>query len=121
MNVRSVIATGIRLVKQTMLDQAYLRDRTKTRDTTGGVNETWIERVQPVRCRVVRLKDDDPEIALDSVYGRPSAVLLLPLGTAYKEGDRARITKDNSIWVVTNILTPPSDVTTVNRAGIREL
>jgi hypothetical protein len=121
MNVGSVIATGIRLVKQTMLDSVYLRDRTKVRDTTGGINETWIERATPVKCRVVRLKDDDPEIALDSVYGRPSAVLLLPLGTEYKEGDRARITKDGSIWVVTNILTPPSDVTTVNRAGIREL
>jgi hypothetical protein len=120
-NVRSVINTGIRLVTQTMLDSVYLRDRTKTKDSTGGVNETWVERAQPVKCRVVRLKDDDPEIALDSVYGRPSAVLLLPLGTAYKEGDRARSTKDQSIWVITNVLTPPSDVTTVNRAGIREL
>lgn len=121
MNVRSVIQTGIRLVLQTMLDSAYIRDRTKVRDTTGGVNETWIERIAPVKCRFVRLKDTDPEIALDSVYGRPSAVILFPLGTLYKEGDRVRSTKDQSLWVITNLLTPPSDVTTVNRAGVREL
>jgi hypothetical protein len=121
MSVRAIIGNGRRLVATTFLDRCYIRDRTLVRDTTGGTNETWIERPSSTKCRFVRLTDDDPEIRLASVYGSASAILLLPIDTLTKEGDRVRAVKDNSIWVVTKTLTPPSETKTVDRVGIREL
>jgi len=121
MSVKSVIGNGRRLVATTFLDRCYIRDLTRVRDSSGGVNNSWVERPSPTKCRFVRLTDDEPEIRLESEYGVASAILLFPIGTLYKEGDRVRNAKDNGVWVIVGMLTPPSEVVTVNRAGIREL
>lgn len=121
MSVKSVIGNGRRLVASTFLDSVFIQDRTLVRDTTGGYEQTWTERAKRVKCRFVKLRDDDPEIRLESVYGRAEAILLLPLGTAYKEGDRVRSVQDNSLWIIVSALTSPSTTNTVNRCGIRQV
>lgn len=121
MSIESIVAAGQRLIETTMLDRCYLRDRTKVRDTSGGWRETWIERPKAVRCRFVQVNDDDPTMRLESNYGRASAVLQLPLGTVFLEGDRVRNAKNNKVWVIVTIITPPSELATMERAGIKEV
>lgn len=119
--VRSVVQSGRRLLDQTFLDTAYIRDRTKVRDTSGGWKDAWVERTSSTRCRFVQLRDDDPAIAMSTNFGRATAVLLLPLGTVCKEGDRIRHGANGSIWVVTKDLTPQSELAISRRLGIAEV
>lgn len=121
-SVRPVVRSGRRLLADTFLDRAYLRDRAKVRDTTGGQKETWIERPSAVDCRFVQLKDDDPAISLNSVFGRTTAVLLLPVDvTPVKEGDRVRHAANGSVWVITGNLTPQSELAVATRLGIAQV
>ena len=46
-------------------------------------------------------------------------MLLVPLGTAFKEGDRVRNFLDNSLWQIVLDVTVPSELQTVVRCGIR--
>jgi len=121
MAVRSVVSSGRRLVAQTFLDLAYIRDRAKIRDTSGGWIDTWIERTSPNECRFAQLRDDDPAIVLNSTFGRATAILLLPLGIACKEGDTIRHSITGGIWIITRDLTPPSEMAISRRLGIAEV
>lgn len=128
MAVSSIIAAGRRLVGTTLLDRCVLSERTTVRDSGGGRRETYVPRNsgRRVRCRFVRIQDDDPAINLDSVYGRAEAILLLPIGTVFREGDRvvnltAATARPNAVWQIVGILTPPSLLMTVERAAIKEV
>lgn len=121
MSIESIVAAGQRLIAATLLDRGWIQDRTLAKDTTGGKNTTYVERSKAIRCRIVQVTDDEPSIRLSSNYGQASAVLQMPLGTKYKEGDRFRNAKDDKVWLIVTILTPPSAMATVERAGIKEV
>jgi hypothetical protein len=124
MAVSAVVSSGRRLVAQTFLDRAYVRDRTKVRDTSGGWKDTWIERPAAIPCRFTQMRDDDPVINLSSAFGRATAILLVPLDVVCKEGDRVRNAAGDptrSIWVITKDLTPPSELAIARRLGIAEV
>jgi hypothetical protein len=119
--VRSVVQAGRRLIAQTFLDTAYIRDWSKVRDTTGGWNDAYVERTSAIECRFTQLRDDDPAMSLSSNFGRATAILLVPLGTACDEGDRVRHGSNGSIWVITKDLTPQSELAVCRRLGIAEV
>lgn len=121
MSIESIISTGRRLVGSTLLDACVISERTVLKDSTGGKKETWTPRQggASVECRFVALTDEDPTANLETVFGRAEAVLLLPLGTVFAEGDRVRNQVDNSLWQIVAVLTPPSNLATVARAAIK--
>lgn len=124
MSIESIIGSGRRLIARTLLDRAVLAQKTTVRDSSGGKKETWVPRRngRPTACRFVALKDDDPAINLDSVFGRAEAALLLPLDVVFAEGDRVtRVPADGRTWLIVGVLTPPSELATVARAAIKEV
>lgn len=125
MSVSSIVAAGRRLVATSLLDACVISRRSVVRDGSGGKKETWVVRSGgEVACRFVALSDEDPVINLDSVFGRAEAVLLLPLGTVFAEGDRVLNTAtegDGSTWQIVATLTPPSNLATVARAAIKKV
>ena len=121
MGVAAIVASGRRLIATSLLDRARIRDRTMVKDSTGGRTETWIERDKTIACRFVQPKDDDPVLNLDSVFGPTSMVLLLPIGTLFKEGDRVRNFINQKIYVITRDVSMPSETAVIMKAGIREM
>jgi len=121
MSIESVVASGRRLVATTLLDRARIQDRSLVKDSTGGRKETFTERPKNVACRFVTPKDDDPVLKLDSMFGPTTMILLLPLGTVFKEGDRVRNMFDQSMYQITRDVTVPSELGVIMRAGLREL
>lgn len=121
MGVAAIVASGRRLIATSLLDRARIQDRTLVKDSTGGRTETWIERPKTINCRFVQVKDDDPVLNLDSVFGPTSMVLLLPLGTLFTEGDRVRNFLDQRIYVITRDVSMPSETAVIMKAGIREM
>lgn len=119
MSLQGVVEAGRRLMATSLLDRARIQDRTMVRDTTGGRKETFTERTRTVACRFVTPKDDDPILALDSVFGAATMIVEFPLGTDFKEGDRVRNFLDDGIWQITRDVTVPSELCVVMRAGIR--
>jgi len=119
MGIASIVAAGRRLIATTLLDRARIQDRVLTGDGRGGKKETWVERPKTIACRFVQIRDDEPTIRLDSVFGRVEMMLLLPIGTTFKEGDRVRNFLDNSLWQIVLDVTVPSELQTVVRCGIR--
>lgn len=120
MSVPSIIAQGRRLLGTTLLDTCTISARTLVTDSTGGKKETWTLRAGgPFACRFVALSDEDPVINLDSVFGRPTASLLLELGTVFAEGDRVVNQVDGSRWQIVATLTPPSNLAVSARAAIK--
>lgn len=121
MSISSTVSSGRRLLAATLLDRARIQDRTLVKDASGGRKETFLERPKNVACRFVSPKDDDPVLKLDSMFGPTTMILLLPLGTAFKEGDRVRNLLDNSLYQITRDVTVPSELGVIMRAGLREL
>lgn len=121
MGVAAIVASGRRLIATSLLDRARIQDRTMVKDSTGGRTETWIERTKTVDCRFVQVKDDDPVLNLDSVFGPTSMVLLLPLGTLFVEGDRVRNLLNGRLYVITRDVSMPSETAVIMKAGIREI
>lgn len=121
MSIKSVVATGRRLIATSLLDRARIQDRALVRDTTGGQREAWTERRKSINCRFVTPREDDPILNVDSVFGPTTMVLLMPLGTVYKEGDRVRNLIDSSLYVITKDTAVPSELAVVMKVGIREV
>ena len=125
MSVQSIIVQGRRLqrVGPAAVGVRQLHKRTQVRDSTGGKKDTWVPRADGVgaACRFVALSDEDPVINLDSVFGRPEATLLLPLGVTFAEGDRVQNLVDDSWWLIVATLTPPSNLAIVGRAAIKKV
>lgn len=121
MSIESIVNNGRRFIGTTLLDRARIQDRSMVRDTTGGKKETFTERPVTIACRFVSPKDDDPVLKLDSVFGPVTMVLLLPLGTLFKEGDQVRNLKDDGLFRIVKDVTVPSALGVIMRAGIREV
>jgi len=121
MGVAAIVASGRRLIATSLLDRARIQDRTMVKDSTGGRTETWIERTKTIQCRFVQPRDDDPVLNLDSVFGPTSMVLLMPIGTLFKEGDRVRNFLNQKIYVITRDVSMPSETAVIMKAGIREM
>ena len=119
MSLESVIGSGRRLIATSLLDRARIQDRTLVKDSSGGKKETFIERPKNIACRFVMPKDDDPVLKLDSLFGPTTMMLLVPLGTAFKEGDRVRNLIDNSLYQITKDVSVPSELGVIMRAGLR--
>lgn len=119
MSIKSIIAVGRRLVDATLEDRARIQDRTLVADGRGGKKETWLERDRTVACRFVLPRDDDPIMALDSVFGRVEMMLELPRGTVYKEGDRVRNFFDGKLYQIVKDVTVPSELQVIVRVGIK--
>lgn len=71
-------------------------------------------------CWFASLTDETPTVEANQTFGVPTAVWLAPLGVDIAEGDRIMNLIDGSLWVVTSILTPRSNVSISTRCGIRE-
>jgi hypothetical protein len=121
MSIESVIGNGRRLIAATLLDRARIQDRSLLRDESGGQKETFTERTRTIACRFVSPRDDDPILKLDSVFGIATMILELPLGTAFKEGDRVRNLRDDGMWQITRDVTVPSELQVIIRCGVREI
>ena len=119
MSVESIVATGRRLIATSLLDRAFIQDRSMVRDTTGGQKETFTERGTAIPARFVQMRDTDPTMELDSVFGPAEAVCEFVVGTVFEEGDRIRNVQDSGIWQIVKDFTPPSATAVVCRAGIR--
>lgn len=122
MSIEAIVQSGRRLIATSLLDRARIQDRALVRDSTGGQVESFTERKKTEACRFVSIKDNDPVRDLDSIFGRAEMVCSFPVGTLIEEGDRIRNLRDGGtkVFRVVKILTPPSDVTVVLRAGIKE-
>jgi hypothetical protein len=118
-SIESIVASGRRLVASTFLDRARLQERLATRDASGGKQEEFSEWSRSFSCRFVRPVDSDPIFTLDSVFGRSEMTLLMPLGTDFAEGWRVRNLRDDKVWQIVKDLTPPSEMQTVIRVGIK--
>lgn len=121
MSIMSVVQTGRRLVATSFLDSAFIADRTLVRDSTGGTKQTWVERGAPVTCRFTTITDEVAEQINGTEFGDATAMWLAPLGTVIKEGDKIRNATVAGLWIVTRDVTPPSNLATAVRLGIREL
>jgi hypothetical protein len=121
MSIESVIGAGRRLVARTLLDRCVIAQKTTVRDASGGRRETWVARNggRAVACRFVALTEEDPAIRLETVLGRPEAILLLPLDATVAEGDRVTNQVDGSLWLAVSVLTVPSELATVARIAIK--
>lgn len=122
MSIEAIVQSGRRLIATSLLDRARIQDRALVRDSTGGQVESFTERPLTEACRFVSIKDDDPIRDLDSIFGRAEMVCSFPVATLVQEGDRIRNLKGagTQLFRVVKILTPPSDVIVVLRAGIKE-
>lgn len=121
MGVQAIVNSGRRLIATSLLDRARIQDRTMVRDSTGGQTEVWVERTRTIACRFVQVKDDDPVLNLDSVFGPTSMVLLMPIGTLFAEGDRVRNFLNERLYVITRDVSMPSETAVIAKAGIREI
>jgi len=121
MSIKSVVASGRRLIATSLLDRAFIQDRTLVRDTTGGQKTAYVERSKRIACRFVMPREDDPILNVDSVFGPTTMVLLMPLGTVYEEGDRVRNALDGSLYVITKDTAVPSELAVIMKVGIREV
>lgn len=121
MAVSSAVSTGRRLIATSFLDLAIISDRAKTKDSTGGTIQVWTPRADPTKCRFVSLSDDIAEQANGTEFGQATAIWLAPLGTDVAEGDKIHNQVDDSMWIVTRIITPPSNLAISVRVGIREV
>ncbi len=121
MSIEAIVNNGRRLIGTSLLDRARIQDRAMVRDTSGGKKETFVERTQTIACRFVSPKDDDPILKLDSVFGPTTMILLMPLGTLFKEGDRVHNLLDNGVYQITRDVSVPSNLAVTMRAGIREV
>ena len=119
MSIRSIVATGRRLVDATLADRARISDRTLVSDGKGGKRETYVERSTTVACRFVMPRDDDPVLVLDSIYGRAEMMLELPRGTVFREGDRVRNLFDDRRWQIVKDVTVPSELQVIMRVGVK--
>lgn len=122
MSIEAIVGNGRRLVATSLLDRARIQDRSMVRDTTGGRRETFTERTgTATACRFVTPKDDDPVLKLDSEFGPTTMILLMPLGTVFREGDRVRNLLDDGLYQITRNISVPSELAVLMRAGIREV
>jgi hypothetical protein len=121
MSIMSIVTSGRRLIATSFLDSAFIRDRTKVKDSTGGTKQTWVERAEPVACRFVALTDDVAEQVNGTEFGQATAMWLAPVGVDVAEGDQIRNVTVPSLWIVTRNITPPSNLATATRLGIREI
>lgn len=121
MSIASIVAGGRRLIATSFLDLAFISDRTKVRDASGGTKQTWVERGVPVECRFAVLTDEVAKQVSGTEFGEATAMWLAPLGTLVKEGDKIRNSTVEGLWIVTRDLTPPSNLAVAVRLGIREL
>jgi hypothetical protein len=121
MSVQSIVTGGRRLIATSFLDSAFISDRTKVKDSTGGTKQTWVERSEPVRCRFVALTDEVATQVSGTEFGQATALWLAPLGTDVAEGDKIRNATVAGMWIVTRIVTPPSNLAVAVRVGIREV
>lgn len=120
MSIESIVGSGRRLLATTLLDRCVIHQRTWGADDTGGSTETFTPRNNGAQrpCRFVALKDNDPIVNLDSNFGRAEAALLFALNEVFAEGDR--VISNGRTWRIVSIVTPPSEMAIVARAGIKE-
>lgn len=121
MGVESVVEAGRRLVGTSLLDTCTIRRRTVVTDTGGGQGESWVALYAAVACRFGTIVDPDPTMVIDSIYGPPTAMALLPLGTDVRRGDILLNESTDRIWLVVGIKTPDSTLAVVERVLIREV
>ena len=120
MSIESLIESGRRLVAGTLLDRAYVHDRTVVR-TPGGATETWVRRPKPTPCRFGQLSDYEMAATAGTTFSAAQAAVSLPHDADVDEGDRLESMVDGTMWAVVGRLTPPSVMTTASRVLIREL
>jgi hypothetical protein len=120
-SIESVVQAGRRLVGTSLLDSAIIMRRTITNDAGGGQGESWSAVGAAVACRFGSVVDPDPTMVIDAVYGAPTAMALLPLGTDVRRGDHLVNTDTDRTWLVVGIKTPDSNLAVAERVLIREI
>lgn len=120
MSIESIVGNGRALIARTFLDRARILDRSlSARDSTGGQAAVFTERPRVVVCRFAQLRDEDPTIELDSIFGRSEMKVMFPIGTQCAEGDMVKNVRDGALWQIVKDLTVPSELQVMVRYGIK--
>jgi hypothetical protein len=110
-NVTALIKTGRRIAGDALLDSGVISDPVDVSDGRGGWTQTFVARADPIKCRVVGVKDQLVENISDVLQGPNTSIILCACGTVMVEG--ARIHVNNTTYQIGARLSADS-VTTVN-------
>ncbi len=121
MSIPAIVQQGRRLVATTLLDRATVKDRTVTRDTSGGQRITFVARPEPIVCAFGTVSDEDLAAVSGVVQGKARAILRTTLEVQLEEGAQVVSHVDGSTWNVIGDRTPPSNLATQRRFVIQEV
>lgn len=121
MSIEAAIESGRRVIATTLLDTCTIERPTAVPDLSGGTTETLVEVAAGVPCRFGVVLDPDPEIVAGSIYGAPTASLLIGLEVDVALGDRVTNETSGRVWLVIGDRTPDSTLALIGRVLLRDL